>query len=63
MSRSKKGRVERPSARDRYFAGKISAEEYAKFVICNPAGDHALKESANKVKKIEEHLERQRAFA
>ena len=55
-----KGRAEKPSVRDQYFSGKISAEEYAKFIICNPNGDHILKESANRVKKINENLERKR---
>jgi hypothetical protein len=55
--------VEKPSAREKYLSGKISAEDYARIVICNPVGDHALRESANKVKKIEEHLERQKVFA
>lgn len=48
------------SARDQYFAGKISPEDYAKRILSIPVGDDVLKDSALKVKKITEDLERKR---
>jgi hypothetical protein len=48
------------SARDQYYSGKISAEEYARRVMSSTVGEHALRESFGKIQKIYERLERKK---